>query len=178
MGVINFTLWSIYPRRHNRRYPLIRMQGGSHGQSGPSNDWQAEHYCMYLTQLYLFVRMGLSTFTLHQTIVIFSTPAGWDGWGMRGVRDAHNCRWKTWRRETSWKTRRLWEVSVKVNLKKRNRRLQTTKLVLLVQDRDQWQVLWTKYLTFGFQYRYVNYWQYEWLLAFKKRSVQWIHIFM
>jgi len=120
------------PRRHNPRYPLIRMQGGSHGQSGPSNDWQAKFYCMYLTQLDLFRRMGLSTYTLHQTIVIFSTQAGWDGRGMRGARDVHNCRWKTWRQETSWKTGRLWEVSVKVNLEKRNRWLQITKLVLLV----------------------------------------------
>jgi hypothetical protein len=45
------------------------------------------------------------------------------------------------RQETNWKMRCLWEVSVKVNLKKRNRRLQIIKLVLLVQDRDQWQVL-------------------------------------
>lgn len=178
MGVITFTLWSIYPRIHNRRYPSIRMQGGSHGQPGPSNDWQAEHYSLYLTQLDTFMRMGLSTYTVHQTTVIFSTQAGWDGWGMRDMRDVHNCRWKTWRQETSWKTRRLWDVSVKLNLKKRNRRLQIIKLVPLFQDTDQWQVLWTKYLAFGFHSRYVNYWQSEWLLAFKKQPVQWIHIFM
>jgi len=82
---------------------------------------------------------------------------------MRQTRNAYNVLVeKTWREETTRKSRRRWEDNIKMDPGE----MRILEWIHLVQNRDQWQVLVNTVLSLLFHTKRIISWQSEWLSAY------------